>query len=489
MKKETKYTYKKIKVSTGLLIIDERTFNPTQGSRSNAFKNYQSEVKHFGYLDLPICLKQINSNKYTVLSNIQDVEVARANGLEEIEIVEILGLHPNDAMRLMIHRSTFLEMNKSDQYKTIKWLKRNLTKTSSGKQWAKEIDGQKTDHKMATVLGRSASTINLIVSIGDSKNGREKLQELDNDTGSMREMYGEIQFSKKTQVEQKRINIKTLDTVKKNVITEENLSKIKAYKFSTDNGYVFNSDCIGEEGMRLIEDKSIGMILTDLPYGILKNQSWDITIPFIPLWKQFLRVIKDDGAIVLTAAQPFTTALINSNIGNFKEHLVWNKVAISNQQNAKTRHGKQHEDICIFSPGTYEFHPQGKTDIEKSKQRQAGGNFSRNENLGHINRKGDYTPTQTNHPKSILVFPREKKTHHATQKPVALFEYLIKSYSREGETILDACLGSGTTCIAAMNTNRSYVGFENKFIFFNKIIRRIKKTEQALKKGGLDIKN
>jgi hypothetical protein len=283
MKKQTKYTYRKIKVSTGLLIIDDVTFNPTTGSRSDAFKNYQREAKHFGYLDLPICLKQINSNKYKVLSNIQDVEVARANGLTEIEIVEVLGMHANEAMRLMIHRSTFLEMNKSDQYKTIKWLKRNLTKTSSGKQWAKEIDGQKTDHKMATVLGRSASTINLIVSIGKSKNGSEKLQKLDNDTGSMREMYDEIQFSKKTQIEQKDINIKTMDTVKKNVITEENLSKIKAYKFSTDTGLVINSNCIRKDGMCLLEDKSIGMILTDLPYGILKNQSWDIPIRFIPL--------------------------------------------------------------------------------------------------------------------------------------------------------------------------------------------------------------
>lgn len=205
-----------------------------------------------------------------------------------------------------------------------------------------------------------------------------------------------------------------------------------------------------------IPDKSIDMILTDLPYGTTAC-SWDTVIPFEPLWEQYKRIIKYNGAIVLTASQPFTSALIMSNIEMFKYEWIWEKEQGTNFQLVQYQPLKTHESILVFSSGVTLYNPQNmsKCRIKKSNKFKGG-------NLKHCaseDKRIRYTQTQHNYPKSILYFNRNVGIH-PTQKPLALFEYLIKTYTNEGDTVHDSCLGSGTTLEACMNTNRNCIGFE-----------------------------
>jgi len=213
---------------------------------------------------------------------------------------------------------------------------------------------------------------------------------------------------------------------------------------------IYNMDCL--EGMKYIDDKSIDMILCDLPYGITACK-WDSIIPLEPLWEQYERIIKDNGAIVLTASQPFTTKLINSNIELFRYCWVWEKEQGVNFLMAKKQPLKVHEDICIFSKQQTKYNPQ----MTKGKPYISGKGDS-----GEVTGKVKKIQTQnegTRYPRSIIRFKRETGLH-PTQKPVALFEYLIKTYTDEGDIVLDNCIGSGTTAIACINTNRNYIGFE-----------------------------
>ena len=222
---------------------------------------------------------------------------------------------------------------------------------------------------------------------------------------------------------------------------------------------IYNEDCL--DGMKRIPDKSIDMILCDLPYGTTACK-WDTVIPFEPLWAHYRRVIKDNGAIVLTASQPFTTALIASNMVMFKYCWVWEKERGSNPQLAKFQPLKVHEDIVVFNITKY--NPQGLTPCHIK-------HMPEHNSLGHCQRK-KYIQRFTNYPKSILRFKQERGLH-PTQKPVALFEYLIRTYTNEGETVLDNCIGSGTTAIACINTNRNYIGFELDTGYFNLANERI----------------
>ena len=231
---------------------------------------------------------------------------------------------------------------------------------------------------------------------------------------------------------------------------------------------IYNEDCL--EGMKKIPDKSVDMILCDLPYGTTANK-WDSIIPLEPLWEQYERVIKDNGAIVLTASQPFTTKLINSNIKNFKYTWVWEKSRFANQMLAKKQPLKIHEDICVFYKKQVNYNPQGL--IEVNKTTKQGKKIS--DNNGGGLRKTSYKQTHTNYPRTILKYKSEGKTIHPTQKPVALFEYLIKTYTNENETVLDNCMGSGTTAIACINTNRNYIGFELDEEYYKASIERINK--------------
>ena len=224
---------------------------------------------------------------------------------------------------------------------------------------------------------------------------------------------------------------------------------------------IIHGDCL--EVMRNIPSGKVDMILCDLPYEITACK-WDTIIPFTPLWEQYERIIKDNGAIVLTTSQPFTSALIMSNIKLFKYCWIWDKKSISNPQLAKIQPLKCHEEIVIFGKGKIHYAPQGLTPCSRKRKKDNG-------ELGHCVRK-DYEQTVTNYPKSILNFSVERGLH-PTQKPVPLFEYLIKTYSNEGETVLDNCIGSGTTAAAAINTGRHFIGIEKELKYVDIARRRM----------------
>ncbi len=220
----------------------------------------------------------------------------------------------------------------------------------------------------------------------------------------------------------------------------------------------YNEDCL--EGMKRIPDKSVDMILCDLPYGTTACK-WDTIIPFEPLWEQYERVIRDNGAIVLTASQPFTSALIMSNIEMYHHCWVWNKRFAGNYAQAKRQPQRIHEDIIVFG-NVPKYYPQmTKRDVPIKKGKNKGA-----EMYGGISGLGreDYCNKvyDEKYPETILCYSSrdEKRGLHPTQKPVALFEYLIRTYTNENETVLDNCMGSGTTAIACINTNRNFIGFE-----------------------------
>jgi len=232
---------------------------------------------------------------------------------------------------------------------------------------------------------------------------------------------------------------------------------------------IYNEDCL--IGMQNIEDKSIDMILCDLPYGQTARNKWDTVIPFEKLWEQYNRIIKDNGAIILFANGMFTSDLMQSNRKNWKYNLVWDKVLPSGFLNAKRMPMRGHEDICVFYKKLPIYNPQmiegnachtkGKA-IGKSQEE-----FSRNTNYGEL--KAVETTGTLKYPKSILTFqkPHPSKTIHPTQKPVECLEWLIRTYTNEGETVLDNCMGGGSTAIACISTDRKYIGFELEEEYFN----------------------
>lgn len=243
---------------------------------------------------------------------------------------------------------------------------------------------------------------------------------------------------------------------------------------------IYNEDCL--EGMKRIPDKSVDMILCDLPYGTTSCK-WDTIIPFDKLWEQYERVIKDNGAIVLTASQPFTSALVMSNPKMFKHEWIWKKTH-GGFATAKIKPLARHESILVFSRGKSPYYPikevitEGK--IRDQRKEPAFNKNGKNKSDSPVNpdtKMGyakDYKPNER-YPISIVEFSnRKEKRVHPTQKPIALFEYLIKTYSNEGETVLDNCMGSGTTAIAAINTNRNYIGFELDKEYYELSNNRIK---------------
>ena len=234
---------------------------------------------------------------------------------------------------------------------------------------------------------------------------------------------------------------------------------------------IIRGDCL--EVMKDIEDKSIDMILCDLPYGTTACK-WDTIIPFEPLWEQYKRIIKDNGAIVLTASQPFTSALVMSNVKDFKYNLIWNKRKSSSALHAKIQPLRIHEDIVIFSKNKTVYNPQmvqGKPRVDKESKISNGEAFGNNTvTRKYENKEGLY------YPKSILDISNadQKNKKHPTQKPVALFEYLIKTYTNEGDLVLDNCAGSGTTGVACKNLNRNYILIEKEPEYIEIIKERLK---------------
>jgi site-specific DNA-methyltransferase (adenine-specific) len=222
---------------------------------------------------------------------------------------------------------------------------------------------------------------------------------------------------------------------------------------------VYQRDCLSDGGMALIPDKSIDMILCDLPYGTTACK-WDTIIPFDKLWAQYERVIKDDGAIVLTASQPFSSALVASNIKRFKHEWIWQKEQGVGFQVAKYRPMQEHEHVLVFAKGKSNYSPiMEKLEKPQRQKRKSNNGDSLSSPLKYSDeRVSVYTER---YPTSIKKFNRDKGLH-PTQKPTELFEYLIKTYTNEGDVVLDNCMGSGTTAVAALNTNRKFIGFETE---------------------------
>ena len=236
-----------------------------------------------------------------------------------------------------------------------------------------------------------------------------------------------------------------------------------------NNVVLLKGNCL--ELMKDIPDKSIDMILCDLPYGTTACK-WDTVIPFDKLWKQYNRIIKDNGAVVLFGKQPFTSKLIISNIKNFKYSLVWVKDNHDNPLMAKKRFLNITEDVCVFYKKQCKYNPQGIIEINKMTKQGRGESLSQKNK-----RKNEYLQTYTNYPKNILKFKRDLPNIHPTQKPVTLLKYLIKTYTNEGDMVLDNCMGSGSTGVACKKLNRKFIGIELDENYFNIAKERIEKVE------------
>ena len=207
-------------------------------------------------------------------------------------------------------------------------------------------------------------------------------------------------------------------------------------------------DCL--DLMTDIPDGSVDLILCDLPYGTTRNK-WDSVTPFDELWIEYGRVCS--GLVVLTASQPFTSALVMSNAKYFRHNWVWKKTSATGHLNAKRMPMKQHEDVLVFCNDAPMYNPQGLVKYNKVIRRGSNGS-----NFGQSGTEN--FQKWTNYPRSILEFPNDPNPAHPTQKPVALMEYLIRTYSNEGETVLDNCMGSGTTGVACVNIGRNFIGIE-----------------------------
>lgn len=250
---------------------------------------------------------------------------------------------------------------------------------------------------------------------------------------------------------------------------------------------LYQGDCL--EIMKTIPDKSVDLILCDLPYGTTALE-WDIIIPFEPLWTEYKRLIKDKGAIVLTSVQPFTTKLIESNYDMFKYCWVWEKSRNSGIFNAKNKPLAFHEDVCVFSFGTtankspnrMNYYPHGLIEVNRkercntSGRKRAGASFS----PGRPSHKDTIIQTHTNYPRSIIKIPNHNGgSVHPTQKPVELMEYLVRTYTQDGDTVMDNCMGSGTTGVACVKVgNRKFIGIEMNPEYFKIAENRILTTTQ-----------
>lgn len=223
---------------------------------------------------------------------------------------------------------------------------------------------------------------------------------------------------------------------------------------------LIHGECLAE--MAKLPDASVDMVMCDLPYGTTQNK-WDTVIDLPSLWAQYKRICKPSAAIVLTAAQPFTSVLVCSNLKNFKYQWVWEKNKATGHLNAKKQPLRSHEDIVVFYESQTTYNPQmgsGKAYSNSHKPGDSGDNYGK---VGFSAVK-DCT---TRYPKTNIVFPVDIKAEfHPTQKPVALMEYLIKTYTNEGMTVLDNCAGSFTTGVACVNANRNFIGIEQDENYF-----------------------
>lgn len=257
--------------------------------------------------------------------------------------------------------------------------------------------------------------------------------------------------------------------------------------FITPDVKVFHGDCLAR--MREVESQSVHLILCDLPYGTTAC-AWDSVIDIEAMWEQYRRIVTPTGAIVLTAAQPFTSVLAVSNLEWFKYTWVWEKNRPTNFAHAKNKPMKKHEDILVFSPGTtvhasqsatrMTYNPQGLVDIKPKKVTKRA---SEKTDAFFADRPGhrEFERKQTGYPHSILTFATDQLGLHPTAKPIDLFRYLVRTYSNPGEVVMDNCLGSGTTGIAAVMEGRRFVGMERDDYYFNMSVDRITAAQEEMK--------
>lgn len=245
---------------------------------------------------------------------------------------------------------------------------------------------------------------------------------------------------------------------------------------------LMHGDCL--ELMKAIPDASVDLILCDLPYGTTACK-WDSVIPVDTLWLEYRRILSAKGTVVLTAAQPFTTIITNPALDLFKHSSVWIKNRPTGPQHAKNRPMSKHEDVLVFSKGKMghlvqlgdkrmTYNPQGVRDAGE-KTVTAKGSHSRLTGA-RPNQVGKVYIAQTGFPHSILNFDKEESHVHPTQKPVALMEYLIRTYTHEGDVVLDCVMGSGTTGVACANTGRKFIGMEMDSGYFQIAKDRIQKA-------------
>ena len=245
---------------------------------------------------------------------------------------------------------------------------------------------------------------------------------------------------------------------------------------------LYKGDCLIE--MNKIADKSIDMILCDLPYGTTAC-SWDVIIPFNKLWEQYKRIVKDNGAIVLFGSEPFSSALRMSNLKMFRYDWYWKKTKQGNFAQAPYMPLKNIEIISIFSKGKIannstikmNYFPQGTSSCNKINN---GGNKANDFRPNRKSKNENHIQTVTNYPKQLLEFDSCYEFLHPTQKPTSLLEYLIKTYTLENETVLDNCMGSGSTGVACINTNRNFIGIEKDDKYFEIAKDRIEKSKESL---------
>ena len=245
------------------------------------------------------------------------------------------------------------------------------------------------------------------------------------------------------------------------------------------NSRLIHGDCLDK--MKDIANESIDMVMCDLPYGTT-NCAWDTVVPFKPMWEQLKRIVKPKGAIVFTASQPFTTMLISSNMEMFKYCWVWDKKFGSNFASSNKMPLKTHEDICVF----YKASPTYNKQMTKRAKDIDATNWVNDKKLSSVNLKSLKDQTATSkvythkNPVTVIEFSSVRgecnntKRVHPSQKPVELMDYFIKTYTNEGETVLDFCFGSGTTGVAALNIGRKFIGIEQDETYFNIGQKRIK---------------
>ena len=266
----------------------------------------------------------------------------------------------------------------------------------------------------------------------------------------------------------------------------------------TMNNDIINTIIQGEtiEEMKRIADGSVDMILADLPYGTTACK-WDTVIPFEPLWAEYERVIKPNGAIVLTASQPFTTALIASNIDNFKHQWYWNKETGGAFAVAKYRPLSIVEDICVFTKNGERvnyFPIMEEAKPENIRPANKGSSASSSVPVASgVARSRDGYDIKKRYPRNVITYNgragelNSLNRVHPTQKPIALFEYLIRTYTNEGEVVLDNVIGSGTTAVAAINTGRQFIGIEKEPEYVEIAKRRINETLTDIDEKESDI--